>query len=1149
MKLILALSAMLLAPLTALHAADAPMSARAEGEPDWRDRILSGPIKAFCVDFNWGPGGANAFSKPGLWADADPVKHVAWYEQLGCNVIQTFAVSCNGYAWYRGGIVPEQPGLTHDFTTQVVKLGHAKRMLVMGYFCVGANTLWGREHPELSYGIPSAYHIPFTDAYLDYLTASIADALGKTGMDGFMIDWVWCPTDITRQQANGGKWLYAEKTLYDQLMGKPFPGEAALTPEEKLAYERKAIDRCWARIRAAAKRANPACVVWLSCNAVHDPAIANSSMLKEVDWMMDEAGTPAAMKGVAPMFGPRTRQLLCLAGWGDQHKTREILSDPAMAAYGIYGYSKPNPDSLLLPVATYLGRPIESFKDNDRGIATLACYFTGKPFDFATTPDSAVSRPGWHKAPTVSIMTGFIYEPLKPYTIRQWMENLGNKFDADQWVKDFKEAGANHLVFYDKWIDGLVFHDTKTTNFKTRRDFLRELAAACQRGELPLVLYFNAVSDGNPEFDPWSLLDKQGNPIVFGAQWPTRYQTLHSPFRAKCLEQVREILGNYGPIHGIWHDIFSERFNTTSEWTASGYRKMFGEPFNEASPQRLAEFNTRTLAGYLDEVEAIRREQRQEQCVYTANGSGSAFLGGGVWTEHVGSRLQYLFDEGHDFQNNEKLARMAWALPKPLDINLLLVSSWFTPLGDTPPPASLTVEQAIAATAIAVCQGAGVNFALTPGHDGRFGEDLQRAKAVGAWFRKLQPWLEGAQPAADIGIVHGPAANTVSDMLARAGVFSRWIAPDQPLPACRAIVVPPQSRPDERLSRYVQDGGTLIAFGNVGPIADVFGVNVKGTVRFEKKFQGATVEVDSQYNEQFAAGNLLDEQPTAWASGDTPMPHWAEITLPEPVDVQSVELVSRQGPYQVTDVDIELHDGNGWHVAKSIRNAKDRKIVAKLDVPTKTNRVRVKILRELYQGEDRQYADVESIRILDLGGLNRADGQFAPVRVVSSLVELTLPPSAIAVEPTTAEVLARFDNADKSPAILRNRFGQGQTLLVTANTPGDDLALWTALRQLALGGPTYIVSAEDARRFRFILTRVGEAHVLHVIDAAVHATGYTPQSLEISLAAKRLGNLQQATLAGSDKRLSVSDDGERLRFVVQPDPVASVVLRQLPRRF
>ena len=70
---------------------------------------------------------------------------------------------------------------------------------------------------------------------------------------------------------------------------------------------------------------------------------------------------------------------------------------------------------------------------------------------------------------------------------------LGDDFDADQWVKDFKEAGAQHLAFYDKWIDGLVFHDTKTTNFKTKRDFVGELAAACQRAKLPLIISCSAI--------------------------------------------------------------------------------------------------------------------------------------------------------------------------------------------------------------------------------------------------------------------------------------------------------------------------------------------------------------------------------------------------------------------------------------------------------------------------------------------------------------------------------------------------------------------------------------------------------------------------------------------------------------------------------
>ncbi|MBM4093706.1 MAG: hypothetical protein FJ276_30510 [Planctomycetes bacterium] len=753
------------------------------------------------------------------------------------------------------------------------------------------------------------------------------------------------------------------------------------------------------------------------------------------------------------------------------------------------------------------------------------------------------ARPSWHGAPTVSVMTGFIYEPLSSYTQQQWLENLGDKFDADRWVRDFLEVGASHVVFYDKWIDGLVFHDTKTTNYKTKRDFLRELAAACQRHGLPLVLYFNAISDGNPEFDDWALLDRDGKPIVFGAAWPTRYQTLHSPFRQKCLEQVRELSSNYGPIHGIWFDIFHERLDTSSPWTARGFERMFGEPFEKATGQRLAEYQARTLAGYLDEVDGIRREQRQTRCMFTANGSGSGFIGGGAWTQQVGARLDYLYNEGHGFQNNEQLARMAWALPKPLDINLLLVSSWFTPLEDKPPPASLTVEQAIAATAIAVCQGAGVNFALTPGHDGNFGEDLQRAKAVGTWFRTVRPWLEGAQPAADVAIVYGPHAGAVTEALSRAGVFSRWIMSGQPLPDCRAIVVPPGSEIDEQLGHFVQRGGTLIALGDVGSSAELFGARITGEVPFAKQLLGATVKVDSEYNEQYAAVHLLDDDPgTAWASGGTPMPHWAEITLPELVEVRAVEIVSREGPYQLTDVDIDVPEGDGWRVVKSIRGATDRTIVARLDPPNTTNRLRVSVLRELYEGADRSYADVESIRVLDGQGNNRARSAVRPVRL-SGAIEGELPPSAVAVAPTTAEVLACFDYPDNPPAVLRNRFGNGHALLATGTAVPSDGPFWTSLSKLTLGGPSFLVNVDDSARFRLVLTRVGDSHVLHVIDAAVPAEHYQPKPVEVSLVTPPGGKRIVAMVVESDKEMTLTEKEGRLQLTVHPAPVATVVLR------
>jgi len=246
---------------------------------------------------------------------------------------------------------------------------------VMGYFCVGANTRWGADHPDLSYGTPSAPHLPFTDEYLDYLAAAIEEGLTRSGMDGFMVDWIWNPGDAVRP----GRWLPAEKQLFEKLTGQPFPGEDQLTPDARLAYERQAIDRCWERIRSTAKRVKPDCVIWLSCHEVKAPSVAGTRLLKEVDWVMDESGNAEAMRSIAHMFGPQTRQLLCVVGWGDQHDARKICTDAANADFGIYGFAQPNPDSLPLPIATYLNQPIESFQGNDRNIAVLARLFNGRP--------------------------------------------------------------------------------------------------------------------------------------------------------------------------------------------------------------------------------------------------------------------------------------------------------------------------------------------------------------------------------------------------------------------------------------------------------------------------------------------------------------------------------------------------------------------------------------------------------------------------------------------------------------------------------------------------------------------------------------------------------------------------------------------------
>ncbi len=326
-------------------------------------------IKAYCLDFNWA--GRKGFAPAGTWKDADPKVHVAWHKAVGSNVIQTFAVSSNGWAWYKGGPVPEQPGLKHDFLREVVKLGRAEGMRVIGYFCIGANTRWGQENPELSYGTPSTYHLPYTDKYLAYLSSAVGDAVKTTGIDGIMLDWVWQP----RRLSTKGKWIEAEKKLYKQLMGEPFPGEDKLTGAQDLKYSRMAIDRCWKTIRKAAKTANPNCIIWLTSNRLKSPHVINSDMYRQADWVMGEAGRIEHIEAARKMVGKHTRLITCMALWNRQDPTSAV-PEAIKAGIGLYGFAKPGRDGTL-DLKKILPRQICELTGDAQSIAVLARAYHG----------------------------------------------------------------------------------------------------------------------------------------------------------------------------------------------------------------------------------------------------------------------------------------------------------------------------------------------------------------------------------------------------------------------------------------------------------------------------------------------------------------------------------------------------------------------------------------------------------------------------------------------------------------------------------------------------------------------------------------------------------------------------------------------------
>ena len=82
----------------------------------WKADLLKKPIRAFCIDFNWQiKGNEQWFAEPGHWADADPAAHVKWYQDIGAKLHPNVRSLCNGYAWYKGGPVPDSRDSGSDF--------------------------------------------------------------------------------------------------------------------------------------------------------------------------------------------------------------------------------------------------------------------------------------------------------------------------------------------------------------------------------------------------------------------------------------------------------------------------------------------------------------------------------------------------------------------------------------------------------------------------------------------------------------------------------------------------------------------------------------------------------------------------------------------------------------------------------------------------------------------------------------------------------------------------------------------------------------------------------------------------------------------------------------------------------------------------
>lgn len=126
------------------------------------------------------------------------------------------------------------------------------------------------------------------------------------------------------------------------------------------------------------------------------------------------------------------------------------------------------------------------------------------------------------------------------------------KFDADDWVKSFKSAGARYVTITSKHHDGFAMYDSAVSDYDIvdrtpfGRDVLKELKAACDKHGLKLFFYYSQLDWHHPDYYP------RGRK---GHEYPGRPESGNwDAYIDYQNAQVKELLTNYGEIGGIWFD-------------------------------------------------------------------------------------------------------------------------------------------------------------------------------------------------------------------------------------------------------------------------------------------------------------------------------------------------------------------------------------------------------------------------------------------------------------------------------------------------------------------------------------------------------------------------------------------------------------------
>jgi hypothetical protein len=455
------------------------------------------------------------------------------------------------------------------------------------------------------------------------------------------------------------------------------------------------------------------------------------------------------------------------------------------------------------------------------------------------------------------------------YVSPPWAARRGEAFDPVAYADAYERAGIDLVQLYCKDHHGVCYFPS-SLGLQYPRDILGELLPELRKRGIKLVAYMSMFFDNHAGgiHPDWRAANEAGDPHKTGPFW---HLSVCSPYTEFLLTQLDEVASGYD-VDGFWLDIIPLARHLPQElWmiqphpvpdfslhAQKRYREVTGNglPVNPSPEEAdgIFEVMASEVDAFMNRAYAVLRRHRPE-AVITYNAAGAP-------GDPIDS-ADLISIEGHapHYTRQSFIARWAKGHEKPFEM-MTAGGLSRTPLGggwnslDQKPLSILQLE-----AAIVLAQGGNPVIGQVPTPDGA--TDPAQFETFGKVFRpirELESFLVDAQGVADVAVVCASKPRTASAHWPRmtAGaeaVHEAMIAQHLQYDIVRlhkdisgygAVVLSEQTALSdaeiEKLRRYVQDGGTLIAAGNTSlfdergrprpdfGLADVLGVQHAGAV-------------------------------------------------------------------------------------------------------------------------------------------------------------------------------------------------------------------------------------------------------------------------------------------------------------------------------